>query len=246
MQTKRHRIAALLAVTLATGACSGGAATSTTVAATISVPATTTAPPTTASTTSTTLAFDPIASLLQEFARTPLRATYRFGEGSDTAEVILSQDPTADPPVAAILIDRAQAKLLTIGDQTVFCDTVSTACFEIAGTGGEDLASTLLGTFAGSLLVVGYHGSPEDPAIDPESLTIAGRTAICITYIPPPESGLGESRIRQCLDSELGFTLLLETLDATGKASATVVELLEFGSPLEGDFEPTGPITPAS
>jgi hypothetical protein len=51
--------------------------------------------------------------------------------------------------------------------------------------------------------------------------------------------------LRQCIDSEFGFTLLLESeASATGDI-ATVLELIDFAQPTADDFEPTGPVTPA-
>jgi hypothetical protein len=57
---------------------------------------------------------------------------------------------------------------------------------------------------------------------------------------PQAFTGADTEFVRQCIDSELGFTLLMETKDAGGATVERVMELIDFGQPLPSDFQPTG------
>ena len=73
-------------------------------------------------------------------------------------------------------------------------------------------------------------------------MTIAGRSGICFTYEAPGGYGADITTLRQCIDDEFGFTLLLESSE-TGGPIERVIELTAFADPTAEDFEPTGPVT---
>jgi hypothetical protein len=66
---------------------------------------------------------------------------------------------------------------------------------------------------------------------------------VCFTFTPPAGAGFDTELIHQCIDSELGFTLLLQSQDTGGTTESTVMELTAFGDPLPDDFTPSGPVT---
>ncbi len=76
-----------------------------------------------------------------------------------------------------------------------------------------------------------------------EPITVAGRDGVCFTFAPPAGFEGESDLLRQCIDNELGFTLLLQTTDTTTDVVETVMELIDFSEPTAEDFEPTGPVT---
>lgn len=186
---------------------------------------------------------DDLAALRQLYERTPLRTTYTFSEGGEQTLVTLSQDPAQDPPVQAVIIPDADAKLITIGTDTIFCDTHSNQCFEVPGGTGDGFSEGLLGPFAGNLFFTSHLDAIPSTDLTGEPEEIAGRTGMCFTFTPPPSSGLDTESIRQCVDAELGFTLLIQSQAAGATEADTVMELVEFGEPHDDDFTPTGPVT---
>lgn len=238
---RTHLRVALAVLVLIVAAC-GDDDTSPTTTAPDETTTTVAATSTTAAPTTTEAPGDAIGSLLATFEMTPLRTTYLFGEGSDQTEVTLSQDPTQDPPVEAVLVPGADAKLITIGDETVFCDTRANQCFSVPGAAGGGFSEGLLGPFAGGLFMAGQLDSIPGATMTEETVEVAGRSGICFTFTPPDAAGFDTELIRQCIDAELGFTLLLQSQPAGGDLE-TVMELIEFGEPLDDDFIPTGPVT---
>lgn len=224
-------------------ACTNDATMPTEVTSTTNAPSTsaTTIAATTTEAPTTTSATERVDPLLHRFESEPFRGTYLFGNGPDQVEVTLSRDPTSDPPVEAVLVPAANAKLITMGEQTIFCETVTNVCFEVDGT-GSGLAAEMLGPLAGGLLVAGQVDVTSGTTVS-EPVEVAGRTGICFTYSPPPEAGFESDSVRRCIDSELGLTLLLET--ERGSAMETLMVLTELGEPRQEDFRPTGPVEPA-
>jgi len=84
------------------------------------------------------------------------------------------------------------------------------------------------------------------PGLEVETgrVTIAGRSGICYTFRPQAMLGSNAEYVRQCLDDQLGFTLLLEVKEAGAAAVERLMELVAFGPPQPGDFEPSGPVIP--
>lgn len=246
---RRMRPALLLVVALAlfAAACSDDDATTSSSSPSSTSPSTTTTATTSApSTTSASGGGDEISALIRLFETTALRTTYLFGEGTDQTEVTLSQDPTADPPLGAVLVPEADFKLITIGEETIFCDTVANTCFEVAGATGPGLSAGLLGPFAGGLFMAGQLDAIPGASVTGDRVEIAGRSGICFSFRPPESAGFDTEEVKQCIDSELGFTLLLETQESMDGEAETIMILTEFGDPLPEDFEPTGPVTPSS
>lgn len=100
----------------------------------------------------------------------------------------------------------------------------------------------MLGPFAGGLFLAADLAEIPGADVTESTETIAGRTGLCFTFTPPAGAGFDTETVRQCIDSELGFTLLIQAQE-TGGDLETVMELLEFGDPLPDDFTPTGPVT---
>ena len=185
-----------------------------------------------------------VDDLLARYQMTPVRTTYLLGEGDDQTEIVVAQDPTADPPVESVTIVEAASKIIISEGVTIFCDGSSNMCFEVPGGGGESLATGLLGPFAsGVFLTSGEAGVTPGMSVSEEPITVAGRDGVCFTYEAPTDFGSETDLVRQCIDNELGFTLLLQTSNAATDAIETVMELLEFSQPTAEDFEPTGPVT---
>ena len=216
--------------------------TATTVTEDTAAPPTTSAP---ATTTEGVVGGPDVTELLALFQVTPLRTTYLLGEGDDQTEIVLAQDPTASPPIESIAIEEANAKIIISEEMTIFCDGSSNMCFEVPGASGDSLATGLLGPFAsGVFLTAGPGGALAGAALTEEPITVAGRDGVCFTYEAPGVE-FETDFIRQCIDNELGFTLLLQSSDATDVVE-TVMELTDFARPTAEDFEPTGPVTPSS
>lgn len=221
-----------------TGATTTSAATDETTVATEDPPTTSAVPPTTGADDG-----DPdVGELLARYEMTPLRATYLFGEGDSQTEVVLAQDPTADPPVESITIVEVNSKIIISEGVTIFCDGSSNMCFEIPGAAGENLAAGLLGT-AGSVFLAVESGAFAGVDVTEEPITVAGRDGVCFTFTSPTGFEGETDLVRQCIDNELGFTLLMQTTDTTTDVVETVMELIDFSQPTPEDFEPTGPIT---
>ena len=184
-----------------------------------------------------------VEELLARFREVPLRTTYLVGSGSDRQEMTFSQDPTQDPPVSAVVF--TDGKMLTVGDRYIVCsgEGAGSQCFEMPATEGVDMASTMLGPFAA--LAWSLQGSADLPGyeVETEQVTIGGRTGVCFTYRPAAVTGSTTEFVRQCIDSELGFALLLEVKEAGSDEVERVMELVSAGDPEPGDFEPTGPLT---
>lgn len=194
-----------------------------------------------------------IEALLERYRSETLRVTYLFGEGADAQTVTLSQDPTQSPPVTAMIMYEGpepespeEARLLTIGDRTLICGPpgAGNTCIETPPTpgGGSSIAEGLLGPLvSGFLLATGLTDTPGF-SVDQGSATIAGREGICFTYAPTAYVEADVVFVRQCVDSQMGFTLLIEAKDADGDTVERIMELIDFGQPQPGDFEPTGEV----
>ena len=245
MRFVTRAMTAVVALALVGAACGDDDATTTTSAAIDDTTVATEAPPTTSATPPTAGAADDgpdVNELLERYEMTPLRATYLFGEGDSQTEVVLAQDPTADPPVESITIVEADSKIIISEGVTVFCDGASNRCFEVAGAAGENLAAGLLGT-AGSVFLAAESGGLSGADVTEESITVAGRDGVCFSFTPPAGFEGEGDLLRQCIDNELGFTLLLQTTDTTTDVVVTVMKLIDFSEPTPEDFEPTGPVT---
>lgn len=250
MRTRFQLLGVLMALVLVFAACADDDAESTT---------TTVADGTTSTTATTTTGdmdettttsgdiddgddMDETSELLERYEETPLRTTYIFFQGSTESEVTLSQDPTADPPVEAVIIPEANAKLITMGDDSIFCDTSSNQCFEVPGV-GEGFSAALLGPFAGGLFIAAELEQIPGATMTEETVTVAGRDGTCFTFEAPAQMEGDTEFLRQCIDAELGFTLLIEARESDSDVVEPIMELIEFGDPRPEDFEPSGPVT---
>ena len=237
----------VIALALVAAACGDddAATTTTTTVAPGTTTASTAAPATTATTTEGTDEEDSgaIDELLALYEMTPVRVTYLIGEGDNQTEIVLSQDPTAEPPVESITIAEANSKIIITEGMTVFCDGASNMCFEVPGAGGESMMAGFLGPI-GSIFATAESGGPlADADITVEPTTVAGRDGVCFSYEPPPSLGVEYDLVRQCIDNEFGFTLLVQSSDTTDGTVETIMELIDFSQPTPEDFEPTGPVT---
>ena len=248
--------ALLLVFALLAAACGDDdAVTTTTDSASTPVTATTSAAPsTTAATGATTTApaastttggaaaTSDVEALLEVFNRTPARLTYQIGQQADETTIILAQDPTASPPVESIQQPLGGLKII-IADTVIVCDPDS-GCFQVPGGNGLDgFTSNFLGPLVGSYLALAAQTGSTIGDVETTSDTIAGRSGVCFTFTPndPTLTNGGTEFIRQCVDAELGFTLLLEARE-TGGELETVLLLLEYAPPTAADFEPTGTV----
>jgi hypothetical protein len=238
MRTSLRLALVALVVALVVPACGDDTTTETTLPDSTTTTAVTT---TTAATAAPTPGGD-LQLLLDEYERTPLRVTYLFGDGSESTTLILSQDPTADPPVEAVILPEADSKLITIGDESIFCDTAANQCFSVPGGGGAGFSANLLGPFAGGLFLAADLETVPGAEVTTETAEVAGRASLCFTFEPPANAGFDTDLVRQCLDAELGFTLIVEAREAGSNTLETIMELIDFGEPLEDDFTPTGPV----
>jgi hypothetical protein len=181
-----------------------------------------------------------IEDLLAQFQQVPLRTTYLMGD--DREEMTFSQDPTQSPPVSAVLFEGG--KMITIGDRYIMCsgEGAGSQCFESPTGGGLDMATAMLGSFGA--LALSLQGMTDTPGVDVETqqVTIAGRTGVCFTYRPEAITGSDLEFARQCIDTELGFALLMEVKEAGSDEVERVMELIAVGQPEPDDFEPTGPV----
>lgn len=190
-----------------------------------------------------------VSELLERYQGETLRATYLFGEGDDAQVVVVSQDPSQDPPVSAFIILEGpdpdapeEGRILTIGGDTVFCGPpgADNVCL---GMPGDDPSATpfgaMLGPLFGFLFAAEYESLPGFE-VDRGSTTVAGRSGLCFTVTPQAIVQADVEFLRQCIDAELGFTLLLEGKDAGGETVERYMELIEFAMPQPADFEPTG------
>jgi hypothetical protein len=182
-----------------------------------------------------------IDELLQRFQDSPLRVTYLMGEAPNQSVVTLSQDPNRDPPVSALIIEDEGGKVITIGDTVISCG--GGQCFEVPGGAGADLTAGLLSPLImGFLLTEDITGSPGFD-VDRDSETIAGRSGICFRFTPRGfVTDADVEFIRQCIDAELGFTLLVEGLEEGSDQVEQFMVLTEFGQPRPEDFEPDGEV----
>jgi hypothetical protein len=182
-----------------------------------------------------------VEELLAHFREVPIRTTYRL-EGDQ--EITFSQDPTQDPPVSAVIYE--DGKMITAGDSYIVCsgEGAGGMCFTMPGSEGMDMATAFLGPFA-SLALTLQGGMEDIPGlnVETEQATIAGRNGLCFTMTPDATLGAGYEYVRSCVDAELGFTLLVQIQETGGSELTTVMELLSYGDPEPGDFEPTGPVT---
>ena len=185
-----------------------------------------------------------VEELLARFSETPLRTTYLMGADSGGQEMTFSQDPTQDPPVSAVLFEGG--RFITSGDTVIICsgEGEGSQCFEMPATEGVDMATTMLGPFA--TLAWSLQSSADTPGyeVETEQVTIAGRSGVCFTYRPDAITGGETELVRQCIDSELGFALLLELKETGADEVERVMELVAAGDPAPDDFEPTGPVMP--
>jgi hypothetical protein len=231
---------------LITSACGDDDATTPTTGATVTVvgteddPSTTsTAPPAPEGTPSP----GDLSDLQARYDMTPLRTTYLIGDADSLEEIILAQDPTANPPIESITIPAGDTKIIISDGTTTVCDGGAASCFQIPGAGGESLAAGLLGPLS-SLLVA----MPEDLLgvdVTQEAITVAGREGVCFTYTPAPSVEADTDLIRQCVDNELGFTLLMQASEVGNDAVETVMELTDFASPTAEDFAIPYPVQAA-
>jgi len=192
-------------------------------------------------TTSQAGASGDVEELLERFREVPLRTTYLMQ--GDT-EITFSQDPTQDPPLSAALYEGG--KMITAGESSIVCsgEGEGAVCFSMPNDEGVDMAAAFLGPFAGFALSL-QQGLTDTPGyeVETEQVEIAGRSGVCFTVAPDASLGAGYEYIRSCVDAELGFTLLVQTKQTGSSEAETVMELLSFGDPEPGDFEPTGPVT---
>lgn len=179
-------------------------------------------------------------ALLEQYRQTPLRLVYRTGTTGSDETMVVAQDPTQDPPVSSFGFPEQNTRLIQGGDEIVICS--EGMCFSMPAEGSTDLVTGMFGgAFLAGLLTADVADLP-GLSIDSDDVTIAGREGVCFTYTPTAIVGSTTEYARQCVDKELGFTLLLEVKDADAELEQAL-ELIEFGDPTPEDFEPTGPIT---
>jgi hypothetical protein len=175
-----------------------------------------------------------------------LRTVYMFGEGGNQTQITISQDPNLDPPVSATLMgpDGEEGRFLTIGDRSIVCGPLGEECIEFPPGMGMDMGQALLGPLLTGFLSNSQLTTTPGFSVEQETATIGGRSGICFTFTANAfVQDADVEFVRQCIDDEFGFVLLVEYLE-TGDASVeTVMELLEFGIPTPTDFEPSGPLT---
>ena len=131
-------------------------------------------------------------------------------------------------------------KIIQTGEEMVICDPAS--CFAMPAVGGEAMMMGFLGPFALGVMQTGVLGETPGFDVETEAVTIAGRAGICVTYIPSAAIDPDVEGVRQCVDNEFGFTLLLESTDRGASVAERAMLLIEFDRPRPEDFEPTGPV----
>lgn len=235
--------AVLAALVVVVAACSDDdAATSSTVAPTTTSSAATTPPSTAPTPAEEDDSGGVMADLIEMYEKATVRLTYHVGEGESQTTVVVAQDPSATPPIASIGVAEAGTRIIMSEGTTVMCDEAAGRCFELPGAEGETLTTALVGPF-GSMLIGAVPGADVGPMAE-EPITVAGRAGICLTHEPTGDRDAQTDLVRQCVDGELGFTLLLQTSDVGTDAIDTILELVEYGDPTPDDFELTSPLAP--
>ena len=110
--------------------------------------------------------------------------------------------------------------------------------------GGEDFIGAMMSPWAMWALTAEDLANTPGFSMETDPVTIAGRSGVCFTFRPDASLASGTDFVRQCVDNELGFTLLLEVKETGAAASELVMELTAVGQPEPDDFEPTGPVMP--
>jgi hypothetical protein len=180
-----------------------------------------------------------ITDLYAQYQTMALRTTYLSGPDPDPEIVTFSQDPNQDPPVAAMIMEGGKA--ITRGDELIWCD--ESMCMSYPGGMGETFIQAFMNPMLYSLLAVEDLDQLPGFQVEQGTTVIAGRNGICTSFTATAALGGGGESARWCIDSELGFTLLIEKRDPGGDWER-LMELIEFGAPQPDDFEPTGPVTP--
>jgi hypothetical protein len=194
-----------------------------------------------------------IEALLERYRSVPLRVTYLVGGDPDAQTVTLSQDPTQTPPVMAVIMYEGpepdsleEARVLTIGDRTLICGPPGpdNICVESPPTpgGGPSIAEGVFGPLVSAFLLELELSDTPGFSVDESGITVAGREGVCFTHTPTAYPDADVAFLRQCVDSESGFMLLVEAKEAEGETAQRVLELIDFGQPRPGDFEPTGEV----
>ncbi|MCJ7725143.1 MAG: hypothetical protein MUP76_01955 [Acidimicrobiia bacterium] len=187
-----------------------------------------------------------VQTALAAYETAAFRAVYRFGQGDDEQIITISQDPNLDPPVSVTLIgpDGDEGRFLTIGDRTLICGPPGDECIEFPAGMGMDMGQALLGPVLSGFLLTENLESTPGFTVEEGTATIAGRSGLCFTFTPSAfATGADVAFIRQCVDSQLGFILLIESMEDGAAGVETLMELLEFGLPTPADFQPSGPVT---
>ena len=131
-------------------------------------------------------------------------------------------------------------KVITQGDELIICDASS--CFRYPQDMGTNFIQAFMNPMLYSLLAVEDLNQLPGFEVEQGTQVIGGRTGICTSFTATAALGGSGDTARWCIDSELGFTLLIENRELGGEFER-VMELVEFGPPQPADFEPTGPIT---
>ncbi len=184
-----------------------------------------------------------VGELLERFRQTRLRATYLMNEGDDETTLTLSQDPTASPPLSAIISEDDGFQIIFSGDSMTMCDAGEGTCFELPSQPGTDpalFAGAFLTPFLSSFLAFSTAESAGFD-VDTEPVEVAGRSGVCFTVTPEQFVGADFDEVRQCVDDETGAMLLFEIKEAGGEFER-VLELVEIGDPRPDDFAPPFPL----
>jgi hypothetical protein len=202
-----------------------------------------TSPPTTSGAAGSEGAADEVAALMDLYEAAALRVTYRMDEGPDEMILTISKDPNREPPVSALIFgpDGEEGRFISIGDVSMICE--GNECFEIPG--GDEMAEMYLGPAMSLFAYTGAVAGTPGFTVEEGDEMVGGRFGPCFVYRRDVygldvQSDDDVEAIRQCIDAEYGFILLLQTLEAGTNEPRTVVELLDFGLPQAEDFEPTG------
>ncbi len=185
-----------------------------------------------------------VAELLEQFQSTPLRATYLFDEGDSEQRLTLSQDPTADPPLSALISEDDGFHVIFTGGAMTICDADQEQCFATPEQPGVDntlLAGAFLSPFLSSFLAFSVSNTTPGVDLSTEPIEVAGRSGLCFTLSPDAGFGADFDEVRQCVDDETGAILLFETREGGGDF-VRLMELVELGEPLPSDFSPPFPL----